>query len=265
MRKLLIVMSVAAAVAFASCQKEESTPATDPNVQAAVDGDMVSNMYANVDNEVDQAISLFKAAGQDSIGKRTVVTVQNPNGTITKTITFTNWAVGKNKKWVKNGQIIVVISADKLSRVIEFNNFTINGKKIEGRKQIVYDAKMLTKTVTLTNGVVTFPDGKTYKYSYTRTWTWVKGADTPLNLMDDEFDLTIKNASGTNRNGVAFTEETITPLHLKVTWPVFVSGQVKRVFDNRTVITDYGNGDEDFIVTITINGVAKTVDLNSEK
>jgi hypothetical protein len=42
---------------------------------------------------------------------------------------------------------------------------------------------------------------------------------------------------------------------------VFVSGEVKRVVDNHTIVTNYGDGAEDFIVTVTVDGVAKQINL----
>lgn len=261
MKKFIWVLAAAAALSMSSCQKEDNTPAADANVETAVDGDEVDGMYADVSNEVDQVTLGVKAGNApDSSGNRVVTTVKNADGSFIKTVTYTNWKIGKNQRWVKNGQIIVRVTPATFTRKVEFVNFTINNRKIEGIKTMVLNPQTNTLTITLENGKVTFSDGTTFTHSFTKVWTKVKGADTPLNLWDDEYDITV-NATGTNRRGKTYTETTNAPLHLKATWPVFVSGEVKRVVDNHTIVTNYGDGAEDFIVTVTVDGVAKQINL----
>lgn len=260
MKKFLWAIA-ALSIAFASCQKSDDVQFKDETIAAAVDGDEVDGMYAEVANEVDQAtISAKAGALPDSSGKRTVTTVKNADGTITKTVTFNSWKIGKNQRWVKSGQIIININLSTFTRTVTFNDFTINGKKIEGVKTMVLNPTTGTLTITLKDGKVTFADGTSISHSFTKVWTKVKGAESPLNLWDDEYDITIE-ASGINRQGKSYTEVTTTPLHLKFTWPVYVSGEVKRLSDDHTIITNYGTGAEDFIVTVTVDGVAKEVNL----
>jgi hypothetical protein len=262
MKKVFWVLAAAAAISMASCQKEDTTSITTANEEAAIDGDQVDGIYDEVTNEVDQATLGVKAGSlPDSSGKRSVVTVKNDDGTYTKTVTFSNWKIGKNQRWIKNGQIIINLNLATLTRTVTFNNFTINGRKVEGTKTMVLDLQANTLTITLKDGKVTFADGTTYTQSFTKVWTRVKGADTPLNIWDDEYDITV-NATGVNRRGKAYTENTTEPLHLKTIWPVFVSGEVTRVVDNsHTVVTNYGSGTEDFLVTITVDGKSKEIDL----
>ncbi|WP_047451425.1 hypothetical protein [Alistipes sp. ZOR0009] len=264
MQKFLWAIGAIAALSMSSCQKgDDVKTTTDANIETAIDGQTVTNMFAEVDNEVDQvALGLKAGNAPDSTGKRTVTTVKNVDNSLTKTVVYSNWGIGKNKRWVKDGKITVTISADRLTRTVTFENFTINKKKIDGTKTSKIDLVNHTLTLTLTNGKVTFEDGTTYQHQYTQVRTMVKGYDTPLNFWDDEYDITI-DASGTNRRGQAFTEVTTTPLHLKAVWPMFVSGIIKREVNNHTIITDFGNGAEDFIVTITVDGTAKEVDLTN--
>lgn len=258
-------LAVAGLFSLASCQKEETTPATDANVETAIDGDEVDGMYADVANEVDQLTFTLKADGApESSGTRTFVTVNNPDGSITKTVTFANWKIGKNQRWVKNGQIIININIATLTRTVTFNNFTINGRKLEGTKTMVANPQNNTLTITLKDGKVTFADGTIFTHSFTKVWTKVKGIDTPLIIWDDEFDITI-DASGVNRRGKSYAETTTTPLHFKLTWPVFVSGEVKREVNGHTILANYGTGAEDFLVTITVDGVSKEIDLLAKK
>lgn len=265
-KRMFWVVAAAAVFSLASCQKEEATPATDANVETAIDGDEVDGMYADVSNEVDQLTFAIKADGSpESSGTRTVSSpVNNSDGSITKTVTYTNWKIGKNQRWVKNGQIVININFATLTRTVTFNNFTINGCKIEGTKTMVLDVKNNTLSITLKDGKVTFADGTTYTQAFTKAWTKVKGIDTPLNIWDDEYDITVE-ATGVNRRGKSYAETTATPLHLKLTWPVFVSGEVVRVVDNHTITTNYGAGAEDFLVTITVDGNSKEINLLTKK
>lgn len=258
------MLAVAAAFSFASCQKENTSPITDANLETAVDGDQVDGMYDEVSSEVDQAMLVTKAGtvAPDSSGKKVVEIKKNIDGSYTKIITFTNWKIGKNQRWTKSGKIIINISPLTLTRTVTFENLYINNCKIEGVKTMVLDGNKLT--ITLVDGKVTFADGTIFKHAFTKVWTKVKGVDTPLNIWDDEYDITI-TATGVNRRGKEFTEETTTPLHFKTTWPVFVSGEVKRVVGTHTILTNYGSGAEDFIVTITIDGVSKEVNLLEKK
>lgn len=266
MKKLFWVLAAAAALTMSSCQKEDATSTINANEETAIDGDQVDGIYDEVANEVDQVTLGVKAGSiPDSSGTRSVVTVKNADGTYTKTVTFTNWKIGKNQRWVKNGQIIINLNFATLTRVVAFNNFTINGRKIEGTKTMVLDLQANTLTITLKDGKVIFADGTTYTQNFTKVWTKVKGVDTPLNIWDDEYDIMV-NATGVNRRGKAYTENTTAPLHLKTIWPVFVSGEVTRIVDGtHTVVTNYGAGTEDFLVTITFDGVSKEIDLLNRK
>lgn len=266
MRKIFWVLAATAAISMASCQKsDEPSSISDANVEAAVDGDQVDGIYDEVASEVDQITFGVKAgSAPDSSGSRTVVTVKNGDGTITKTVTFVNWKIGKYQRWTKNGQIVVTINPSTYTRTVTFKNFAINGRKVEGTKTMVLNLQSNTLTIKLTDGKVTFADGTTYTHAFTKVWTKVKGVDTPLNVWDDEYDITV-DASGVNRRGKAYTEVTTIPLHFKFGWPVFVSGEIKRVVDIHTITTNYGAGTEDFLVTITVDGVAKEINLLDRK
>jgi hypothetical protein len=266
MKKVFWVLAAAAALTMSSCQKEDAVSTTSANEETAIDGDQVDGIYDEVANEVDQAtLGLKSDVAPESSGTRTVTTVNNNDGTYTKNVTFASWKIGKNQRWVKSGQIIINVNVTTRTRTVTFNNFTINGRKIEGTKTMVLNPQANTLTVSLKDGKVTFADGTTYTQAFTKVWTKVAGVDTPLNIWDDEYDITV-NATGVNRRGKAYTENTTIPLHLKTIWPVFVSGEITRLVDGtHTVVTNYGAGAEDFLVTITVDGVSKEVNLLNVK
>lgn len=271
MKKVFLAIVALAAVALVSCQKDSSLSdsklTTTDALQVAVDGDQASGMYAEVGSEVDQAMSTLKAGGEmpDSTGKRNFedYSKDRKDGCIMKRILFAKWGVGVNKRWIKNGSIVYILSPDKLTDTIKFVGLTINGKRIEGTRVTSRSADGNTKVVKLIGGKITFKDSTTYTVDFTETWTRTAGSDTPHFIWDDEWNI-VKSATGVNRKKLTYTEETTIPLHLKVLWPVFVSGEVKRVVGDHTIITNYGDGANDFIVTVTVDGVAKTIDLSQE-
>lgn len=269
MRKILWAAAALAALSFASCQKENtsSTLSTSEAIQTSVDGDQVAGMYAEVGSEVDQMNSGLKAGGvpPDSTGTRQFEdhSKDRRDGCIMKKLTFSKWGIGLNKRWIKTGAVVVIISPDKLTDTIKFVGLTINGRRVEGTRVTTRSADGNTKTVKLIGGKITFKDSTTYTSEFTQVWTRTAGSDTPYFIWDDEWNIQF-TAAGVNRKGVAYTEETTIPLHLKALWPVFVSGEVKRIVGSHTVVTNYGDGTNDFKITVTVDGVTSDIDLSQE-
>lgn len=266
-------MLASVAMLFASCQKDDTT--TDPMVTTIQEDDLATNYYDDVDNEADEITNVepgsnmaFNSMAIVTDNGRSVVTVTNNDGSITKTITFTNWTNPHgNQNMVKNGKIIINIVgtplADVFTRTITFENFTINGNLIEGTKVITKTAPY-EFTATCDNGKITFTDGKTITRNFTRTRTWVDGFDTPYNVWDDVFDIT-GSASGINRNGYTYTNTIINPLHVERACRFIVSGTIEMAVNDNLVTFDYGNGACDNLATITINGQTKEVKLRGGK
>ena len=69
--------------------------------------------------------------------------------------------------------------------------------------------------------------------------------------------------SGTNKNGVTFTSETITPLHKKLELGclnTFISGKEKLKNTNGSELAiDYGNGTCENTLAVTVNGINKSI------
>ncbi|SDC16281.1 hypothetical protein [Williamwhitmania taraxaci] len=273
MKRISILMFAAGAMLFASCQKDDET--TDPMVTTIQEDDLATNYYDDVDNEADEvtmeAPTRSLASSEMDIvadNGRTVTTIVNADNSITKTITFTNWTNPKgNQNIVKNGKIIINVVGrpieDVFMRTITFENFTINGNRIEGTKMITKTAANQF-TATCDNGKITFTDGKTYTRTFTRTRTWVDGFDTPYNVWDDVFEVT-GGATGINRNGYVYTHTIMNPLRVERACRFIVSGTVEMLVNEKTVILDYGSGTCDNLATITYNGKTTEIKLRGGK
>lgn len=273
MRKISFLMLASVAMLFASCEKDSES--TDPLVTTIQEDDLATNYNDEVENEADElsvdqparAMAANAMLGTSEIG-RTVVKVVNNDGSITKTVTYTNWTnPNGNQNIVKNGKIVITIvgtpSADIYTRTITFENFTINGAKIEGTRVITKTAQYQF-TATCDNGKITFADGKTYTRSYTRTRTWVDGYATPLNVWDDIFEIT-GTATGINRSGNAYTHTIVNPLRIERTCKYIVSGTITVVVNDKSLSLDYGAGTCDNLATITYNGKSTEIKLRGGK
>lgn len=261
----LLMIAALVSFTFASCQKD-STTTTDPLVSSSVDDDQVTSYYDDATSEIDditmtdgsqQSAPASYAALTDATSSRTVSVVTNNDGSITKTVTYVNYtnpnAVNGH---VKNGVIVINIVGGPLqnefTRTATFQNFTLDGNKVEGTRTITKTAEY-TYTYTLTNGKVTFSDGTTYTREATQTRTWVDGMSTPYFIWDDIYSLE-GTETGVNRSGETYTHTIVNALQIKMSCRWIVSGSVDITIGNETGTVDYGDGSCDNIATLSRNG-----------
>ena len=144
-----------------------------------------------------------------------------------------------------------------------FDNFKINLHKIEGtrtRTNNTVTGGAPTFTLTMTNGKVTDPDGKTFTWNATHTRTWVAGFETNT-ASDNIVDIT-GTATGVNRNGKAFTATVLNAVRMSYACRYPLQGTVKVTrtgLNDRTI--DFGTGACDGTATVTVNGTTHTVNL----
>ena len=277
-RNLFYILAGSAIISLGviSCQKDE---AKSPAVIEAKDDAIADELYDNVFTEVEEATASMEDAIYGSSRKSAsvetcrTITVDTPGDSITwpKTITvdFGDGCTAPNGR-VRKGKIIIVVSnritSPYYSRTITFENFYIDGFKVEGTKTIAKagetDNGNPLFTITLANGKITSPEGKTVTRQFTHTREWVAGFNTPRIRLDDEYMIT-GSASGTDRNEVAYTRLIVLPLHVKHLCPWIVSGSIKITkTDKPEVILDYGNDVCDRIATITIGDKTSTIQLH---
>lgn len=152
-------------------------------------------------------------------------------------------------------------------RIIEFEDFKVNGRKIEGTKTVTYmglnNDSLPYWTIKLEDGKITFRDSTfiTREYEHTRTMT--AGFDSTSKRVDGVFELT-GNGSGTTRKGLSFTDEIIEPLTFDHNCRHIKTGSVKITVEGKDpiVITYENEGNCSGKYTIEQNG--QTEDATDE-
>lgn len=269
-------------LAVSSCKKDEQTAAVSNTEAASVaqedatSGDVYDDVYTESEDVVSSleqnkyAVSTAKSA--ELTGSRTITVSKGDTASTTFpktiTITYTNWQ-GKSGR-VKNGTIVITVSAPMRKvgavRSITFQDFTINDTlKVEGTKTVTNKGLVNGKPtveVKLEDGKVTnLSTGEFVSRNFVRTRTWEAGYDTPLYIWDDVYTIS-GSASGVNRKGFAYTSTILTPLEIKVGCPWIRKGVIEiKIENSKTVTIDYGNGTCDKKYTVTVDG--QTKEMNS--
>ncbi len=148
--------------------------------------------------------------------------------------------------------------------VLTTDNYSINDIKLEGTRTSTNvqgsteDAPKFK--VVLANGKATFPDGSIAERQSDITWEWIR-AENPTNdyLLIDQ----LSTASGTTRGGRSYSVSLLEGLKYKRFCGIAVDGIKKYVLDEeKEIVIDYGNGECDKALTITVNGVTHNINVN---
>lgn len=159
--------------------------------------------------------------------------------------------------------------------VVTFENYSINEIKLEGTRtltNVTGSSEDVPKfQIELVGGKATWPDGTdaTREHCFVRSWN--RGNKEILS--DDVLTVTQcadaeVAASGTNRKGVEYTMTIEQPLvyNRSCAYRIPVSGIKKfvEVSTGKEVVIDYGNGECDRIITITVNGNSRTIEAKGK-
>jgi len=247
-----------------SCEKNDPV---SPVISTVEDDVLAELIYGDIFSEVDEALqemetTLYggKKSGEAVVCK--VITVEYPSDTVTwpRTITidYGDGCTGPNGT-VRKGKIITTINKGRFwlpgfIRVITFDNYYVDELKIEGIKTFINTGKNdngnIVFSVTLEEGKVVYPEGKTILREFQHYKEWVAGAATPRVRIDDEFMIT-GSANGIDRKERAFTRVILNPLHRKVACRWIVAGSVElQTADMPAAILDYGDGECDRKATV---------------
>ncbi len=290
-------LTVVVFVFLASCQKDSSilnsTDTESVNAEAAssayvsegsdisanaVDG-ISGTQYSGGRMEVDTCKGLGDRDDRLKCAVVTIVrtgTITNPSGTIT--ITFDPTC--SDARGVKrSGSIMISYSGPKWMPgsyfVISFDNFYRNDVHIEGidslKTQLSPDALHLQFVSKLTDGKITFGDGRYITRNHDLTREWIRDLIHPLN---SEW-LTLKGgvAYGQHKNGNTYQMEiTKTLVHriICLAERVFIPVSGTKVItvttptETKQYSIDYGDGHCDNDITVTINNKVKTITVNGE-
>jgi len=192
-------------------------------------------------------------------------TFSEPNGTMTVdfgagcTDLHGNTRAGKliftYNKWRFTPGSTIVATTD---------NYVVNGIKLEGKRTLTNVNLSAEETspkfhALLEDGKATFLDGSTAVRESDITWQWTR-TDSPA----DDF-LTIlatSNANGTTRKGAEYEVDVYEALIYKRNCGIAVSGIKKYFLDTKEITIDYGSGDCDRSVVVTVNGTSRSFTIS---
>jgi len=281
------VACLAALTFVSSCKKTEeiSTTDTDTVIESAQGDETVTDTFNDLFLISSQDVSLFEAPVNNSTGIATdantssswlipnttcrTVTVSPSGNVFPKSVTIDYGTGCDDGGKLKKGKIIAVFSG-RFKQAgttinISFDNFYINGDKIEGTKSIVNNgpntAENYSFTVTINHTRIRTTSGTSNTSTLTavKTITWIENSNT--SPTDDEFSMS-GSLSATSAGGKTYSYTTLEPLVKKVACLYISSGKLLINITGRPQLTlDYGTGDCDNKATISANGKTKEITL----
>ena len=165
----------------------------------------------------------------------------------------------------RKGKIIITYTGPRFtvgsSISITFDGYYINDVKIEGTRTVEISEitnTSITHEITLANGKITWPDNSTATRNahHFRKWDW-KG---DLIRLNDEVSLLEGGtAEGTNRNEKSYTMQITADIVFKAECFATrrflpVSGEKILEVNGRVITVNYGSGDCDNTITVTVDG-----------
>ena len=136
-------------------------------------------------------------------------------------------------------------------------NYFVNDIKIDGTKTVtnmgLNNNNQPYFNVQI-NGEATLTSGTVVDYTSTRVRTWYSGYTTPLNRLDDIYDIS-GSATAVYSTGGGYSANTTSPVRIKVGCGFPTQGILDMTPVNKPTRTiNYGDGDCDTQFTVTVNG-----------
>lgn len=256
--KFSLALAAAATLTLVACNRTDDDPANDNLTIASEDAAQLESIHESSDNEIDESLAPYgKTSGGSTCA---TVSATQPAGTYPNVITldFGTGCVGTDGR-TRKGKIIVTLSAafsqTNATRTMTFDNFYVNDVKVEGTREVknlgADAAGCRTVGITVTNGKLTFADGTTRTWNSSRTRTQIAGCATD-DRADDIWKIT-GSATGTTRNGNAFTATISSPLIKSVSCRWIETGIITINVGNRSRTLDFGDGTCDNAAVVTLS------------
>lgn len=194
-------------------------------------------------------------------------TLSNPHGFIT--IDFgTGCTDARNN--VRKGIMKIEFKGRRFmpdSKIITtLEGYSINGITLEGVRTVTNATASLETNpkfnITVVGGKATWPDGSVATREVSLTREWVRA----INPLNDEWIVT-GTAAGNNRDGKTFMMEITKPLIYKRACAstnngmMAVEGTKVMTVDSKVISIDFGTGACDKLITVSINGQSKEIEV----
>lgn len=153
------------------------------------------------------------------------------------------------------------------SRIISFENFSIDGVTVSGSKTMRFDGTnngMFNFSV-ISDLTFTWSDGYWVRRVQDKTRSFIAGIDTPEDADDNTLEIT-GTITDTDSNGTILAKKITHPLVAIAGCNYFVSGTIEVSQNNELLfLFDYGQGNCDHKATITLNDDSREILLNKTR
>lgn len=247
---------------FTACEKNTDS-VESVTTKTVNDESIIEDYWTSIDSDVDFVSDLMEFTNFKSVTDSCpTIIVEHPDSLFfprTVTIDFGDTYCETWHGRLKKGKIVITLS-DRMGvpgsvRTVTLDQFYINDYHIEGTNTLTNngfnDSGNMNWNVILTGGKITTPDGAEITRTMRHNREWTVGIDTPRYWWDNEW-LIRGTATGTNRDGVVYSNEISNPVLVKAVCRFPVSGTVDmQIADVGTYVLDYGRGECDNIATVT--------------
>jgi hypothetical protein len=274
-RFIHISLIAMAATLAQSCQDDNETNLSEQEeLEAAEYSTLADNTFDDESEMFDEVIGDENAGGRKKTDPCATVTRDEVAKTIT--IDFKDGCVGPYGR-KRSGKIIIKYSGtfgdNTANRIITFENFYVNNRKITGQVELRDFNRNadgnLTATRKLVDYTVTFPNGKSIELNGSTTREWIAGEGD--DIAGNEVIRITGSYEGSTSRGRSFTRTIIEPVIAD--FNCRTSGGFLRVAGSHELtwknlkksgsrIVNYGTGECDNEITVTINGKSHTITVN---
>ncbi len=270
--RLFVFFSIMCALLFSSCDEEADNMPMSDEVNEETVQDV---LYAQ--SQFDETLIVAdEALSEEDVRSRSSNLCADVSLDTTDNTLVLDFGEGCTSSWgrERSGKITIQYERITLFQGIAYNmtfdNYVSRGVTINGTITVDGftrdDNDNLFYKVTITNGMLEFPDGETISHSSTRTFTWIEGESTK-DITDNIFEIT-GSFSGTTLDGVNYNVALETPLILDTdcveqgyayaSSGIIIIGLSTLVND---ITLDFGDGSCDAEATYTYRNRTQTINL----
>jgi hypothetical protein len=261
-RQASYVLAVLAGLAVVACDPDVDFSAEDQLDKEAIAAESDENFfYEDVDDmtavALEEDLAGGKAQGDDRLNGATVTREGDvEEGTLRINFGANDVADAKGRN--RRGAIVITYSGrqdrSNSTRTITFENFFVDGVKIEGTRTVTvvsFTADLIVEDIDVEDGVITFPNGDIARRELHRR----RECHRTNNILDRL--IIYGTESGNHRNGRGFQIEILEALVFDRECMeqndvlIAVDGKKKISHGNREITVEYGDGTCDNLVTIT--------------
>jgi hypothetical protein len=276
--KVFLIITASVLMIFNSCKKDPSS-LEQSSIDLADDDAVSEAVFEDIFNSVDNATIALDDAMKNGDSKSNsliiddacpAVTVEHPATGIWPKIITIDYGTGCVGFYdnTRSGKIMIEVTGPRRlegsKRTVTFDNYYFNGIKVEGTKVLenigLNENQNFVISVTLTDGKLILPDGKTIERTVAHQREWIAGFMTD-NLWDDECLIT-GSANGKNADGVSYLRTISSALHWERVCAFIVSGVVTIEREEAEPFElDYGTGECDNKAVVTRGDESKEIQL----